>query len=61
MSTLIKTVVSESGLKMPNLAMPLRVLVTGEPQTPAIDATLELLGRERVIQRLHAAMQELEL
>ena len=61
LSALIKTVVNESGLKMPNLAMPLRVLVTGEPQTPAIDATLELLGRERVIQRLHTAMQELEL
>jgi glutamyl-tRNA synthetase len=61
LSALIKTVVKEASLKMPNLAMPLRVLVTGEPQTPAIDATLELLGRERVIQRLHAAMQELEL
>ncbi len=61
LSALIKTVIEESGLKMPKLAMPLRVLVTGEPQTPAIDATLELLGRERVIQRLNSAMQELEL
>ncbi|HYP66631.1 MAG TPA: glutamate--tRNA ligase [Thiobacillaceae bacterium] len=61
LSAVIKAVVAESGLKMPNLAMPLRVLVTGEPQTPAIDATLELLGRERVIQRLKTAMQDLGL
>jgi glutamyl-tRNA synthetase len=61
LSALIKSVVSEFGLKMPKLAMPLRVLVTGEPQTPAIDATLELLGKDRVISRLQTAMQELGL
>jgi glutamyl-tRNA synthetase len=61
LSGLIKTVVGEFGLKMPKLAMPLRVLVTGEPQTPAIDATLELLGKDRVIGRLQTAMQELGL
>jgi glutamyl-tRNA synthetase len=41
---------------MPKLAMPVRVLVTGEPQTPAIDATLELIGKERVVARLKAAL-----
>jgi glutamyl-tRNA synthetase len=61
LSALIKSVVTEYGLKMPKLAMPLRVLVTGEPQTPAIDATLELLGKDRVISRLQSAMQELGL
>jgi glutamyl-tRNA synthetase len=61
LSALIKSVVSEFNLKMPKLAMPLRVLVTGEPQTPAIDATLELLGKDRVIERLQTAMQELGL
>jgi glutamyl-tRNA synthetase len=48
----IKEVVSAHGLKMPKLAMPLRVMVTGEPQTPSIDATLELIGREEVLQRM---------
>ena len=38
------------------LAMPVRVLVTGEAQTPAIDATLELIGRDRVVSRLKAAL-----
>lgn len=52
LGALIKEVAKEFGLKMPKLAMPLRVLVTGEPQTPSIDATLELLGKERVLARL---------
>jgi glutamyl-tRNA synthetase len=39
-------------LKMAQLAMPLRVLLTGRAQTPSIDAVLELLGRETVIARL---------
>jgi len=33
-------------------AMPLRVMVTGEPQTPSIDATLELIGRQEVLARM---------
>src|SRR5437870_10148 len=48
----IKDVVKSSGLKMPQLAMPLRRLVTGRSQTPSIDAVLELLGRETVLHRL---------
>ncbi|MHB1176186.1 MAG: glutamate--tRNA ligase [Sulfuriferula sp.] len=48
----LKLAVVESGLKMPRIAMPLRVLVTGMTQTPSIDATLELIGRETVIERL---------
>ncbi len=52
LGALVKDVAKEFGLKMPKLAMPLRVLVTGEPQTPSIDATLELLGKERVLARL---------
>jgi glutamyl-tRNA synthetase len=48
----IKDVVKASGLKMPQLAMPLRLLVTGRAQTPSIDAVLELLGRDTVMKRL---------
>jgi glutamyl-tRNA synthetase len=51
-SAAIKEVVKASGLKMPQLAMPLRRLVTGRAQTPSIDAVLELLGRETVMLRL---------
>jgi glutamyl-tRNA synthetase len=48
----LKAALASSGLKMPQLAMPLRVLVTGRTQTPSVDAVLELLGRETVLARL---------
>jgi len=49
---LIKTVLATHGLKMPQLAIPLRVAVAGTTQTPAIDAVLALLGRQVVMSRL---------
>jgi glutamyl-tRNA synthetase len=48
----VKAVAEEHKLKMPKIAMPLRVMVTGETQTPSIDATLELIGREEVLARM---------
>jgi glutamyl-tRNA synthetase len=53
----VKAVVAEHKLKMPKLAMPLRVMVTGEAQTPSIDATLELIGREQVLARMQKQLQ----
>ena len=54
----IKDVVKSSGLKMPQVAMPLRRLVTGRTQTPSIDAVLELIGRETVLMRLSRHLDE---
>jgi glutamyl-tRNA synthetase len=48
----IKTEVAAHGIKMPQLMMPLRVLLTGQAQSPAVDAVIELLGRDEVIARL---------
>jgi glutamyl-tRNA synthetase len=48
----IKETLASAKLKMPQLAMPLRQVVTGRTQTPSIDAVLELLGRETVLKRL---------
>jgi glutamyl-tRNA synthetase len=48
----IKEVLVAAGLKMPQLAMPVRVLVMGTAQTPSLDAVLELSGREKVLERL---------
>jgi len=48
----LKAVLAEFQLKMPKLAMPLRVMVTGSPQSPSIDATLELMGRDEVLARM---------
>jgi len=53
---LIKQIVTELKLKMPQVAVPLRVAVTGRTQTPSIDAVLELTGREAVQGRINAAL-----
>jgi glutamyl-tRNA synthetase len=50
----IKDVLTNTGLKMPALAMPVRVLVMGTPQTPSLDKVLYLCGREKVLSRLAA-------
>ena len=54
-SAAIKEVLAEKGLKMPQLAMPVRVLVMGTPQTPSVDAVLHLCGLEKVLARLQSA------
>jgi glutamyl-tRNA synthetase len=52
LSALLKEVLAAHKLKMPQLAMPLRLIVTGQLQTPAIDAVIELFGRDVVLARL---------
>jgi glutamyl-tRNA synthetase len=51
-AAVIKEVLAATGLKMPQLAMPVRVLVMGTPQTPSLDAVLALCTREKVLDRL---------
>ena len=57
LSAAVSTVLKEHDLKMPQLAMPLRVLLTGREQTPSLDALLELLGRETVLNRLTGQLE----
>jgi len=54
-SAALKAVLASHGLKMPQLAMPVRVLVMGTAQTPSLDAVLELQSRDIVIARLQKA------
>jgi glutamyl-tRNA synthetase len=56
-SAAIKAEVAAHGLKMPQLMMPLRVMLTGQTQTPAVDAVIEVLGREEVLARLKLSAQ----
>ncbi|CDM25971.1 glutamate--tRNA ligase [Castellaniella defragrans] len=53
---LIKAILRDHGAKMPKLAIPLRVAVTGRKHTPSIGAVLALLGRETVLERLAASL-----
>ena len=51
-SAAIKEVLRATGIKMPQLAMPVRVLVMGTAQTPSLDAVLSLCDRDTVLERL---------
>jgi glutamyl-tRNA synthetase len=57
-SEALKGVVAARRLKLPKIAMPLRVMVTGAAQTPSIDATLELIGRDEVLRRMTAQLEK---
>jgi glutamyl-tRNA synthetase len=52
----ILTVAEQCGMKLGQLAQPLRVAVTGRAVSPPIDQTLALLGREKTLRRLDAAL-----
>ncbi|WP_418121750.1 glutamate--tRNA ligase [Variovorax sp. 160MFSha2.1] len=54
-AVMIKEVLATHALKMPVLAMPVRVLVMGTPQTPSLDSVLEIFSREKVVERLRKA------
>ena len=49
---LIKELLAKHDLKMPKLAMPLRVMLAGQTQTPSVDAVLALFPRETVLARM---------
>jgi glutamyl-tRNA synthetase len=51
-SLAMKETLAAFGLKMPQVAIPLRVVLLGQPQSPAIDAVVEVLGRDEVLRRL---------
>ncbi|KPF66486.1 hypothetical protein IP84_15960 [beta proteobacterium AAP99] len=55
----MKAVLAAHGLKMPQLAIPVRVAITGQTQTPSVDAVLWLMGRDAVLARLEAELQRL--
>lgn len=48
----IQKTATELNLGMGKVGMPLRVALTGGTQSPGIDITAELLGKERVLERL---------
>ena len=45
------------GLGMGKVGMPLRVAVTGGGNSPALDATLALIGKDRVLKRISMALE----
>lgn len=47
---------TEQGVKMGQLAQPLRVAVTGGTVSPSIDLTMQLIGKENMLMRLDQAI-----
>jgi len=57
---IVKETAELRGLKLGKVAQPLRVAVAGGPVSPPIDITLQLLGRERTLQRIERAIAWIE-
>jgi glutamyl-tRNA synthetase len=52
----LKATLGAHKLKMPQLAMPVRLLVAGTTHTPSIDSVLMLFGRDAVVSRIEKAL-----
>jgi len=57
----INDVSAEFDINMGKIAQPLRVAITGSGMSPAIDMTLTLLGKQRVVQRLERALEMIKI
>ena len=57
-AALIKELIGKHGLKMPKLAMPLRVMLVGQTQTPSVDALVTVFSRELVLARMEKQLQK---
>jgi glutamyl-tRNA synthetase len=51
-ATALKETLAEHKLKMPQLAIPLRLLLCGRTQTPSVDAVVALFERDAALERL---------
>ncbi len=56
---IIQAVLEEDGLKMGKFAQPLRVALTGRTFSPGIHEVMQLLGKERVLQRMAQAVSRI--
>ncbi|WP_153446569.1 glutamate--tRNA ligase [Vibrio algicola] len=52
----IEAVCSDLEIGMGKIGMPLRVAVTGGGQSPSVDATMQLIGKARVVTRINMAL-----
>ncbi len=53
LALLIKELLAAHQLKMPKIAMPLRVMLVGQTQTPSVDSVIALFDRETVLVRMN--------
>ena len=55
----IQSVLNDDGLKMGTLAQPLRMALTGRTVSPGIHDVIQLLGKDRTLQRIDQALQRI--
>ena len=55
-SMIVVPIIAAHGLKLGKIAQPVRVAVTGGTASPGIFEVLEILGRDRTLARLDAAL-----
>ena len=51
------SIIEKHGIKLGNLAQPVRVAVTGKTESPGIFEVLEIIGREKTLKRLEKAIK----
>lgn len=56
---IVSSTAEECEVGMGKVGMPLRIAITGSGQSPEIGATLRLLGKDKVITRIHKAIKYL--
>lgn len=56
MQVLVKDLMAQLSLKMPELAQPIRIALTGDTNSPAINETLALMPKKEVLERLDDAI-----
>jgi len=54
---IFKAVVDKHGVKLGNLAQPVRVAMTGGTESPGIFEVLEIIGKEKTLRRLEKAIK----
>ncbi len=57
---LIQQLAEMRGEPLVKIAQPIRVALTGRTVSPPIDEVMEVLGKEKVIQRLRSAVRYIE-
>jgi len=57
--SLFKTIMSNRGIKMGQVAQPVRVALTGRTVSPGIFEVIDILGKDKVIRRLRATIDKI--
>ena len=57
---IFREIIERHGIKLGNLAQPVRVAVTGGTESPGIFEVLEVMGREKIMRRLEKAILAIE-